>query len=77
MLPDGAEVTVKFADGQVATMRVISVIEQIPAGEQMETLTADSPLGLALAGHKPGDTITYSTPQGRQQAELLAVKLPG
>jgi transcription elongation factor GreA len=76
MLPDGAEVTVKFADGQVTTMRVISVIEQIPAEEKIETLTADSPLGLALAGHKPGDKITYSTPQGSQQAELVAVKLP-
>ena len=75
MLPDGTEVTVKFADGQEATMRVVSVVEQIPG--EGETLTADSPLGLALAGHQPGDTITYSTPLGRQQVELVAVRLPG
>jgi len=39
-------------------------------------LTARSPLGQALAGHKPGDTVTYSTPQGENQVELISVKLP-
>ena len=79
LLPDGAEVTVKFPDGQVATMRVISVVEQIPADEVKETLTtltADSPLGLALAGHQPGDVVSYVTPHGQEQVELLAIRLP-
>jgi transcription elongation GreA/GreB family factor len=31
---------------------------------------------VALAGHKPGDTVTYLTPQGESQVELIAVKLP-
>jgi transcription elongation factor GreA len=75
MLPDGAEVTLKFPDGQVATMRVISEVEQIPVDEHDESLTSDSPLGLALAGHQPGDTVTYSTPEGQQRVELVAVKL--
>ncbi|EFD79530.1 conserved hypothetical protein [Mycobacterium tuberculosis T85] len=39
-------------------------------------MTARSPLGQALAGHQPGDTVTYSTPQGPNQVQLLAVKLP-
>ena len=76
-LPDGAEVTVKLPDGQVVTMRVISVVEQIPAHEVDETLTADSPLGLALAGHQPGDVVSYATPHGQEQVELLAIRLPG
>jgi transcription elongation factor GreA len=75
MLPDGAEVTLRFPDGQVATMRVISEVEQIPVDEHDESLTGDSPLGLALAGHQPGDTVTYSTPEGQQRVELVAVKL--
>jgi transcription elongation GreA/GreB family factor len=61
-------------------MRVISVVDEIPEGPEVgqedETLTAVSPLGLALAGHQPGDTVTYSTPQGEQHVELLSVNLP-
>lgn len=75
-LPDGTEVTLRFSDGRVATMRVTSVVEEVPVDQREDALTADSPLGLALAGHQPGDTITYSTPEGRQQVELLAVSFP-
>jgi transcription elongation factor GreA len=61
-------------------MRVISDVAEIPespeAGQEDETLSADSPLGLALAGHQPGDTVSYETPQGPQRVQLLSVKLP-
>jgi transcription elongation GreA/GreB family factor len=80
LLPDGAAVTLRFPDGDVTTMRVISVVDEIPEGPEVgqedETLTADSPLGRALAGHQPGDTVTYSTPQGEHHVELLSVNLP-
>lgn len=66
-LPGGTEVTLRFPDGEV---------EETPVGREAETLTARSPLGQALAGHQPGDTVTYSTPQGPNQVQLLAVKLP-
>jgi transcription elongation factor GreA len=75
-LPGGTEVTLKFADGEVVTMHVISIVEETPAGREAETLTARSPLAQALVGHKPGDTVTYSTPQGESQVELVALKLP-
>lgn len=75
-LPGGTEVTVRFPDGEVVTMYVISIVEETPAGREAETLTARSPLAQALAGHQPGDTVTYSTPQGENQVELIAVKLP-
>ena len=75
-LPGGTEVTLRFSDGEVVTMHVISIVEETPVGREAETLTARSPLGQALAGHKPGDTVTYSTPQGESQVELIAVKLP-
>jgi len=80
LLPDGAQVTLRLADGGVTTMRVISDVAEIPespeAGQEDETLSADSPLGLALAGHQPGDTASYETPQGPQRVQLLSVKLP-
>ncbi|MGH3959740.1 GreA/GreB family elongation factor [Mycobacterium sp.] len=75
-LPDGTEVKVRFADGAVVTMQVISVVEETPIGQDTETLTVGSPLGLALVGHKPGDKVTYTTPAGESQVELLDVKYP-
>jgi transcription elongation factor GreA len=75
-LPDGTEVTLRFADTGVVKMRVIAVVAETPAGEQDDTLTADSPLGLALVGHQPGDTVSYSTPQGEQQVEIIALSFP-
>jgi transcription elongation factor GreA len=75
-LPGGTEVTLRFSDGEVVTMHVISIVEETPVGREAETLTARSPLAQALAGHQPGDTVTYSTPQGQSQVELIAVKLP-
>ncbi len=75
-LPGGTQVTLKFADGEVVTMHVISIVEETPVGREAETLTARSPLAQALVGHKPGDTVTYSTPQGESQVELVALKLP-
>ena len=57
-------------------MHVISIVEETPIGREAETLTARSPLGQALAGRKAGDTVTYTTPQGENQVELIALKLP-
>lgn len=75
-LPGGTEVTLRFSDGEVVTMHVISIVEETPVGREAETLTARSPLGQALAGHQPGDTVTYSTPQGPNEVQLIDVKLP-
>jgi transcription elongation GreA/GreB family factor len=76
-LPDGTELKLRFPDAGIVTMRVISVVEEIPTGgQETETLTASSPLGLALVGRQPGDTVTYSTPAGEQEVELLAIHLP-
>ncbi len=76
-LPGGTEVTLRFDDGEVVTMQVISIIEETPVGREAETLTAHSPLGRALVGRRAGDTVTYATPQGQNRVELLDVKLPG
>ena len=75
-LPGGTEVTLRFPDGSVVKMRVISIIQETPVGCEAETLTAGSPLGQALAGRQAGDTVTYTTPQGENHVELLDVKYP-
>jgi transcription elongation factor GreA len=74
-LPFGTEVELRFSDGDVVTMQVISVIEEASV-DGTEALTASSPLGQALVGRKAGDKISYTTPQGEQQVELLDIKLP-
>lgn len=75
-LPDGTELTLRLPAGDVVRRRVVAVVVETPSGEEGATLTADSPLGLALAGHQPGDTVTFSTPHGQEQVQLLAVTYP-
>ena len=76
-LPNGTLVTLRFPDdGEDVRMRVVNYIEQTPAGAEDTTLTADSPLGLALVGHKSGDRITYQPSRGELQVALLAIELP-
>jgi transcription elongation GreA/GreB family factor len=75
-LPFGTQVTLRFSDGDVVKMQVISVIEEASIDGEAQALTASSPLGLALVGRKAGDKIRYPTPQGEQQVQLLDVKYP-
>ena len=76
-LPNGTEVTLRFPDDKEdVRMRVVNFIEETPAGAEDSTLTADSPLGLALFGHKAGDQITYQTPRGELKVTLRAIELP-
>ncbi len=76
-LPNGTEVTLRFPDDDKdIQMRVVNFIEETPAGAEDTTLTADSPLGLALFGRKAGETVTYRTPRGELQVKLLAIEQP-
>lgn len=75
-LPNGTAVKLRFSDGEEAEMRVVNYIEETPAGAEDTTLTADSPLGLALYGRTAGETITYQTPRGELQVELLSIEIP-
>ena len=76
-LPNGTKVTLRFPDDDAEIrMRVVNFIEETPAGAEDSTLTADSPLGLALFGRKAGDHITYETPRGELQVTLLAIEQP-
>ncbi|WP_329625073.1 GreA/GreB family elongation factor [Streptomyces sp. NBC_01255] len=65
----GSSVTVRFADGVETTVQIGEVAEVLDA----TMVTADSPLGRALLGHRAGDTVTYDTPEGRTSAVVLAL----
>jgi transcription elongation GreA/GreB family factor len=76
-LPNGTRVMLRFPDDDAdIEMRVVNFIEETPAGEEDTTLTADSPLGLALYGRTAGETITYRTPRGELQVKLLDIEQP-
>ena len=74
-LPDGTEVTLRFPDGELVRLRVVAMVGEVPIVDE-HALSPDSPMGLALAGHRPGDVVTFETPQGPQQVELVAVRYP-
>ncbi|MFF1506717.1 GreA/GreB family elongation factor [Streptomyces sp. NPDC058326] len=65
----GSTVTVRFDDGTEATVQ----IGEVAAVLDRTMVTADSPLGSALLGHGPGDTVTYTTPDGPATAVVVSV----
>ena len=75
-LPDGTVVTLRFPEGDEATLRVVTIPEQAPADDEDDVVTASSPLGQALIGQSAGDTITYAGPDGELQAEVVALHTP-
>ncbi|MGH4024766.1 MAG: GreA/GreB family elongation factor [Pseudonocardiaceae bacterium] len=75
-LPDGTEVTLRFEDGTVVTLRVVAFPKEAPEGAEDTVLTLRSPLGRALAGHRSGDNITHATPDGPARATLLDLRPP-
>lgn len=74
-LPDGTEVTLRYPDGELVRLQVVAIVGEVPIVNE-NALSPDSPLGLALAGHRPGDVVTFATPQGPQQVELVAIRYP-
>ncbi|MBV6696814.1 GreA/GreB family elongation factor [Kitasatospora aureofaciens] len=65
----GSTVTVRFADGAEATVHMGELAEELDES----LMTADSPLGRALLGHRAGDTVTYDAPDGTTTAAVLSV----
>ena len=69
----GKWVTVKFMDDddQVSYQLVGTQEADLDAGK----ITRVSPLGKALLGHRPGETVTIKAPKSSYQVELVAVSL--
>lgn len=77
-VPPGTEVTLRYrADGTEQTLRVVAAPEEIPAGAEDTAVTTHSPLGRALAGHRAGDVVAYPTPDGIEEADIVALRHPG
>jgi transcription elongation factor GreA len=69
----GMVVTVRFSDGDEETFLIGSREEA--AVTEITVYSAQSPLGVALTGAKPGDSVSYTAPNGREiTVELVDVK---
>jgi transcription elongation factor GreA len=75
-LAEGSIITLRFSDGNEETFYASSILATAPEHTQAELLGLSSPLAKALAGHTTGDTITWSTPTGSQQADVVTIQLP-
>lgn len=65
----GALVTLEFDDGHTSTVQVDGLLSPDTA-----VLSSDSPLGRAILGRRAGDTVTYTTQQGTEDAKILSVR---
>ena len=69
----GMVVTVQFSDGDEETFLIGSREEA--AHSDVTVYSAQSPLGVALTGRKPGESVTYTAPNGNDiTVELLDSK---
>ncbi|MFG3170667.1 GreA/GreB family elongation factor [Streptomyces sp. NPDC048200] len=65
----GSTVTVRFGDGTVETVQ----IGETAVAQDGTLVTADSPLGRALLGRRPGDTVAFDAPDGEESAEVVSL----
>ncbi|MFD9130468.1 GreA/GreB family elongation factor [Kitasatospora sp. NPDC059571] len=65
----GSTVTVRFADGTTETVQIGEVANEL----EQTSVTADSPLGRALLGRRPGETVHYDTPEGSASATVDSI----
>lgn len=65
----GSTVTVRFGDGGEETVQ----IGETAVAQDRTLVTADSPLGRALLGRRPGDTVTFDAPDGEDSAEVVSL----
>lgn len=69
----GKYLTVLFLDESATT--VYQLVGNPEADLEHGKITLASPIGSALLGHLPGDTVTVSAPNGHYQVQLLKVSL--
>ncbi|MFF9391813.1 GreA/GreB family elongation factor [Streptomyces griseoluteus] len=69
----GTTVTLRFADGSTDTLH----IGEIADVRDPQLVTSDSPLGRALLGRAPGDTVSYEAPDGAATAVVVSLGTPG
>ncbi|HET8785281.1 MAG TPA: GreA/GreB family elongation factor [Candidatus Limnocylindrales bacterium] len=66
----GRAVTVRHADGSTATYRLVAPTDGVPHDG---SISADSPLGLAILGARRGDVVEVRTAAGSRSVVVVSV----
>ena len=62
---------VKFRDAESGEEKEITLVHRLEASMAEGKLSAESPVGRALLGAKVGESVTFETPRGSKQLEIL------
>ncbi|HLO98537.1 MAG TPA: transcription elongation factor GreA [Fimbriimonas sp.] len=65
---------VKIEDLEFADTFEVRVVSSIEADPNKDYLSAESPMGLALYGHQPGETVSVDTPDGKKKLKIHAIR---
>lgn len=65
----GTTVTIKYSDGREVTYDLVGSNEVEPLKHRISDL---SPIGMALIGHKEGDTLVINTPSGEKEITIVS-----
>lgn len=52
-------------------MRLVSSIEANPS---MDLISNESPMGTALFGHEPGETVVFDAPEGKKRYKIVDIR---
>lgn len=66
----GSVVTVQDEDGDEEEYKLVSSVEADPFNNK---ISVESPIGLAIKGHKTGDTVLVESPNGGYNIKILKV----
>ncbi len=66
----GSLVTVKDEDGEEDEYKIVSSVEADPFNNK---ISVESPIGLAMKGHKIGDTVLVESPNGGYKITILNI----
>jgi len=69
----GARIALRKADGKEWTVQIVGADEIDPVAGK---LSMDSPIGKALMGGRPGESVEVLTPRGKARFEILSVDYP-
>ena len=66
----GSVVTIKDEDGDEEEYKLVSSVEADPFNNK---LSVESPMGIAIKGHKVGDTVLVESPNGGYNITILKI----
>lgn len=65
---------VKVADQSFDDEFEVRIVSSIEADPTKDLISNESPMGTALYGHKGGDHVSFSAPEGRKSYKILKVR---